>query len=60
MKTEKPITTLKKINKMKIIIKEERMITRIVIGFMYSHIEISFTPKKIYRVIYIGRVPFEI
>ena len=29
-------------------------------GFRYSHIEISFTPKRIYRVIYIGRVPFEI
>ena len=29
-------------------------------GFRHSHIEISFTPKSIYRVIYIGRVPFEI
>ena len=68
MKTKKPIITLKKINKMKIIIiiiiiiiiKEERMHTCIVMGFRHSHIEISFTPKRIYRVIYIGRVPFEI
>ena len=61
MKTKKPIITLKKIKKMKIIIiKEERMRTCIVIGFMHSHIEISFTPKRIYRVIYIGGVPFEI
>ena len=60
MKKKKPITTLKKINKMKIIIKEERMHTYIVMGFRHSHIEISFTPKRIYRVIYIGRVPFEI
>ena len=29
-------------------------------GFRHSHIEIRFTPKRIYRVIYIGRVPFEI
>ena len=43
-----------------IIIKEERMHTCIVMGFTHSHIEISFTPKKIYRVIYIGRVLFEI
>ena len=43
-----------------IIIKEERMHTFIVIGFMHSHIEISFTPKRIYRVIYIDGVPFEI
>ena len=39
-----------------IIIKEERMHTCIVMGFRYSHIEISFTPKRIYMVIYIGRV----
>ena len=57
---KKSIITLKKINKMKIIIKEERMHTYIVMGFRHSHIEISFTPKRIYRVIYIGRVPFEI
>ena len=38
-------------NKMKIIIiKEEKMHTCIVMGFRYSHIEISFTPKRIYRV----------
>ena len=38
-------------NKMKIIIiKEEKMHTYIVMGFRYSHIEISFTPKGIYRV----------
>ena len=38
-------------NKMKIIIiKEEKMHTYIVMGFRYSHIEISFTPKRIYRV----------
>jgi len=43
-----------------IIIKEERMHICIVMGFRHSHIEISFTPKRIYRVIYIGRVPFEI
>ena len=43
-----------------IIIKEERMHTCIVIGFMHSHIKISFTAKRIYRVIYIGGVPFEI
>ena len=61
MKKKKPIITLKKINKMKIIIiKEERMHTCIVMGFRHSYIEISFTPTKIYRVIYIGRVPFEI
>ena len=29
-------------------------------GIKYSHIKISFTPKRMYRVIYIGRVPFEI
>ena len=40
--------------------KEERTHTYIVMGFKYSHIEISFTSKRIYRVIYIGRVPFEI
>ena len=39
-----------------IIIKEERMHTYIFMGFRHSHIEISFTPKRIYRVIYIGRV----
>ena len=60
MKKKKPITTLKKINKMKIIVKEERMHTYIVMRFRHSHIKISFTAKKIYRVIYIGRVPFEI
>ena len=43
-----------------IIIIKERMHTCIVTGFRHSHIEISFTPKKIYRVIYIGRVLFEI
>ena len=58
---KKQIVTLKKINKMKIIIiKEKRMHTYIVLEFRHSHIEISFTPKGIYRVIYIGRVPFEI
>ena len=41
-----------------IIIKEERMHT--CIEFMHLHIEIRFTPKRIYRVIYIGGVPFEI
>ena len=40
--------------------KEERMHTYIVMRFRHSHIEISFTPKKIYRVINIGRVPFEV
>ena len=61
MKKKKPITTLKKINKLKIIIiKEERMHTSWDLGIHISHIEISFTPKRIYRVIYIGRVPFEI
>ena len=43
-----------------IIIIEERMHTYIVMGFKHSHVEISFTSKRIYRVIYIGRVPFEI
>ena len=38
-------------NKMKIIIiKEEKMHTCVVMGFRYLHIEISFTPKRIYRV----------
>ena len=36
-----------------IIIKEERMHTCIVMGFRHLYIEISFTPTKIYRVIYI-------
>ena len=40
--------------------KEERMHTCIVMGFRHSHIEISFNSKRIYRVLYIGRVPFEI
>ena len=43
-----------------IIIKEEIMHTCIVMRFRHSHIEISFTLKMIYMVIYIGRVPFEI
>ena len=43
-----------------IIIKEERIHTCIVIGFRHSHIEVNFTPKRIYKVICIGRVPFEI
>ena len=43
-----------------IIIKEERMHIGIVMRFRHSLIEISFTPKRIYRIIYIGRVPFEI
>ena len=43
-----------------IIIKEERMHIYIVMRLRHSHIKISFTPKMIYRVIYIGRVPFEI
>ena len=68
MKTKKTNNNTKE-NKKKmkmIIIKEERMHTYIVMGFRHSHIEISFTPKMIYRVtyiyiyIYIGRVPFEI
>ena len=58
---KKTNNSTKEIKKMKIIIiKEERMHTCIVMGFRHSHIEISFTPEKIYMVIYIGRVPFEI
>ena len=29
-------------------------------GLRHSHIGVNFTPKRIYKVIYIGRVPFDI